>query len=238
MAMRKRTGMAPDNTGPAPELRTRDQHTDTKKKKKRRNSGSSEGKKRSSADAATRYATDTAIMPSDREPPGGGKEEEERRDKEEEEKEQLHQGEKEEEEEEEEQAEAVASRRVTWEEVGVGAWLGRACRGMGLMAPTLVQAQCIPPTLAGRDVIGSAKTGSGKTAAFALPILQRLSEEPHGVFALVLTPTRYGGTGDPPLHSLSLSLLTYPSAYDARSSRMCVCVCMRLYDQGAGHADR
>lgn len=78
----------------------------------------------------------------------------------------------------------------TWGEVGVGAWLGRACRELGLVAPTLVQARCIPPILAGRDVIGSAKTGSGKTAAFALPILQRLSEEPHGIFALVLTPTR------------------------------------------------
>lgn len=72
----------------------------------------------------------------------------------------------------------------------MGTWLGRACRAVGLNAPTPVQAGCIPPILAGRDVIGSAKTGSGKTAAFALPILQRLSEEPHGVFALVLTPTR------------------------------------------------
>ena len=42
----------------------------------------------------------------------------------------------------------------------------------------------------GRDVIGSAQTGSGKTAAFALPILQALAADPYGVFALVLTPTR------------------------------------------------
>lgn len=47
---------------------------------------------------------------------------------------------------------------------------------------------------AGRDCIGAAKTGSGKTAAFALPILQKLSEDPYGVFALVLTPTRYSTT--------------------------------------------
>lgn len=39
--------------------------------------------------------------------------------------------------------------------------------------------------------MGCAKTGSGKTAAFALPILQKLAEDPHGVFALVLTPTRF-----------------------------------------------
>ena len=43
---------------------------------------------------------------------------------------------------------------------------------------------------AGRNCIGAAKTGSGKTAAFALPILQKLSEDPFGVFAVVLTPTR------------------------------------------------
>lgn len=46
-------------------------------------------------------------------------------------------------------------------------------------------------TLEGRDCIGNAKTGSGKTIAFALPILQKLSVDPYGIFALVLTPTRY-----------------------------------------------
>jgi len=45
--------------------------------------------------------------------------------------------------------------------------------------------------LEGRDCIGNAKTGSGKTIAFALPILQKLSVDPYGIFALVLTPTRY-----------------------------------------------
>ena len=44
--------------------------------------------------------------------------------------------------------------------------------------------------VSGRDCIGCAKTGSGKTAAFALPILQKLSEDPYGIYALVLTPTR------------------------------------------------
>ena len=53
-----------------------------------------------------------------------------------------------------------------------------------------VQQGCIPAVLAGRDVIGTAHTGSGKTAAFALPILQKLAADPFGVFALVLTPTR------------------------------------------------
>ncbi|GFG36911.1 hypothetical protein Cfor_12461 [Coptotermes formosanus] len=60
----------------------------------------------------------------------------------------------------------------------------------GLKHPTPIQTNCIPRILAGDDCIGCAKTGSGKTFAFALPILQKLCEEPYGIFALVLTPTR------------------------------------------------
>ncbi len=56
--------------------------------------------------------------------------------------------------------------------------------------PVQVQQGCIPAVLEGKDVIGLAQTGSGKTAAFALPILQRLAQDPYGVFALTLTPTR------------------------------------------------
>ncbi|KAK9766510.1 putative RNA helicase [Basidiobolus ranarum] len=61
---------------------------------------------------------------------------------------------------------------------------------MSISSPTEIQRATISEILAGRDVIGGAKTGSGKTAAFALPILQKLSEDPYGVFGLVLTPTR------------------------------------------------
>ena len=61
---------------------------------------------------------------------------------------------------------------------------------MGLVTPTAVQQRCVPALLAGRDVLGEAPTGSGKTAAFALPVLDALSRDPYGVFALVLTPTR------------------------------------------------
>lgn len=61
---------------------------------------------------------------------------------------------------------------------------------VGLKCPTPIQENCIPKILAGDDCIGCAKTGSGKTLAFALPILQKLSEDPYGIFALVLTPTR------------------------------------------------
>ena len=56
--------------------------------------------------------------------------------------------------------------------------------------PTEVQAECIPAILAGRHVLGAAETGSGKTAAFALPIIRKLSDDPFGIYALVLTPTR------------------------------------------------
>eukprot|EP01087_Luapelamoeba_hula_P017347 TRINITY_DN5457_c0_g1_i1.p1 TRINITY_DN5457_c0_g1~~TRINITY_DN5457_c0_g1_i1.p1 ORF type:complete len:596 (+),score=125.96 TRINITY_DN5457_c0_g1_i1:56-1843(+) len=82
----------------------------------------------------------------------------------------------------------VKARKFT--EVGISPWLSRNCAAMGLHIPTLIQEQCIPPILQGKDVIGSAKTGSGKTAAFALPILQQLSLDPYGIFAVVVTPTR------------------------------------------------
>ncbi|KXN83681.1 ATP-dependent RNA helicase DBP8 [Leucoagaricus sp. SymC.cos] len=73
---------------------------------------------------------------------------------------------------------------------GISPALVAALTSMSIKVPTPVQAACIPPLLAGRDCIGNAKTGSGKTIAFALPILQKLSVDPYGIFALVLTPTR------------------------------------------------
>lgn len=63
-------------------------------------------------------------------------------------------------------------------------------RQLGFEEPTPIQAAAIPPLLAGRDVIGRARTGSGKTAAFGLPLLQRLDRKVAGVQALILTPTR------------------------------------------------
>src|SRR5215472_10471623 len=57
--------------------------------------------------------------------------------------------------------------------------------------PTPVQAQSIPPALAGRDVVATAQTGTGKTLAFVIPMLQKLSEtRGKGVRAVVLSPTR------------------------------------------------
>ena len=68
----------------------------------------------------------------------------------------------------------------------------RAVTAEGYTVPTPIQAQAIPPLLAGRDLCGTAQTGTGKTAAFALPILQRLAAGPGrgGIRALVLSPTR------------------------------------------------
>ncbi|WP_242371330.1 DEAD/DEAH box helicase [Anaeromyxobacter sp. SG26] len=60
----------------------------------------------------------------------------------------------------------------------------------GFEHPTPIQAEAIPPALAGRDVIGTAATGTGKTAAFLLPIIERLAGKPAGTRALVLAPTR------------------------------------------------
>ena len=72
--------------------------------------------------------------------------------------------------------------------------LQRAVADAGYVTPTPIQVQAIPHLLAGRDVLGCAQTGTGKTAAFALPILQRLASHPRrpgrGPRALILTPTR------------------------------------------------
>ncbi|KAL6782596.1 hypothetical protein ACKKBG_A07420 [Auxenochlorella protothecoides x Auxenochlorella symbiontica] len=79
---------------------------------------------------------------------------------------------------------------ATFRSLGLSDWMAGVCRGLGMPSPTAVQRACIPAILAGRDVIAVSQTGTGKTAAFALPILQLLARDPFGVFALVLTPTR------------------------------------------------
>uniref|UniRef100_A0A7N6F9P4 Probable ATP-dependent RNA helicase DDX49 n=1 Tax=Anabas testudineus TaxID=64144 RepID=A0A7N6F9P4_ANATE len=74
--------------------------------------------------------------------------------------------------------------------LGLSDWLVKQCKQLGINKPTPVQENCMPAILEGRDCMGCAKTGSGKTAAFVLPVLQKLSEDPYGIFCLVLTPTR------------------------------------------------
>ena len=75
-------------------------------------------------------------------------------------------------------------------DLGLGPELLDAVRDAGYAVPTPIQQQAIPVALRGRDLIGLAQTGTGKTAAFTLPIIQRLQGGPHRTRALVLTPTR------------------------------------------------
>jgi ATP-dependent RNA helicase DDX49/DBP8 len=79
---------------------------------------------------------------------------------------------------------------LSFSQLGLAEWAADTCKELGMKKPTPVQHHCIPRILAGDDVLGLAQTGSGKTAAFALPVLHRLAEDPFGVFALVVTPTR------------------------------------------------
>lgn len=79
---------------------------------------------------------------------------------------------------------------MSFSELGISKWLLKTLDDCKILSPTEVQKACIKPTLEGRDILACSKTGSGKTASFALPILERLAEDPYGVFAVVLTPTR------------------------------------------------
>ncbi|CAE6523263.1 unnamed protein product [Rhizoctonia solani] len=83
-----------------------------------------------------------------------------------------------------------APKDVTFASLGVKPSLVASLDAMSIRKPTPVQIGCLPSIISGRDCIGNAKTGSGKTMAFAIPILQKLSEDPYGIYALVLTPTR------------------------------------------------
>jgi len=78
----------------------------------------------------------------------------------------------------------------TFDSLGLSAPLLETLAQLGYEAPTPIQARTIPALLAGRDLIGQAQTGTGKTAAFALPILQQLDLKSRATQALVLTPTR------------------------------------------------
>jgi ATP-dependent RNA helicase RhlE len=75
-------------------------------------------------------------------------------------------------------------------ELGLSAKVLKAVRDAGYTTPTPIQAQAIPLVLKGRDLMGLAQTGTGKTAAFTLPIVDRLLDGPRRTRALVLTPTR------------------------------------------------
>ena len=82
-------------------------------------------------------------------------------------------------------------KRVPFTSLGLHADLLKGIRELGFVRPTPIQEAAIPPALEGRDLLACAQTGSGKTAAFLLPILHRLIDRPRRVTrVLVLTPTR------------------------------------------------
>jgi ATP-dependent RNA helicase RhlE len=93
---------------------------------------------------------------------------------------------------------ATPATTVTFDQFGLAAEILKAVAEQGYTTPTPIQEQAIPVVLAGRDVMGAAQTGTGKTASFSLPIIQRLlpqastsaSPARHPVRALILTPTR------------------------------------------------
>ncbi|XP_062216990.1 DEAD-box ATP-dependent RNA helicase 10 [Phragmites australis] len=92
-----------------------------------------------------------------------------------------------------ERQEEPARQASTFAELGICAELVEACDAMGWKEPTRIQSEAIPYALQGKDLIALAQTGSGKTGAFALPILQELLEKrdvQHPFFACVLSPTR------------------------------------------------
>ncbi|KAF8921428.1 DEAD-domain-containing protein [Mucidula mucida] len=86
--------------------------------------------------------------------------------------------------------EAGPSTPPTFKSLGLIEPLLKALEQMKFTTPTDIQVQALPSALEGRDIIGVAETGSGKTAAFALPILQKLWQEPKGLFACIMAPTR------------------------------------------------
>ncbi|KAK4351862.1 hypothetical protein RND71_027380 [Anisodus tanguticus] len=90
-------------------------------------------------------------------------------------------------------SEGVSFHANSFLELHISRPLLRACEALGYSKPTPIQAACIPLALTGRDICGSAITGSGKTAAFALPTLERLLYRPKNrpaIRVLILTPTR------------------------------------------------
>src|SRR6478672_3385168 len=89
-----------------------------------------------------------------------------------------------------EENEPVGEVSLSFAELGLDDRVLDALRDVGYETPSAIQAATIPPLLAGRDVVGLAQTGTGKTAAFALPILDRLNLSKKTPQALVLAPTR------------------------------------------------
>ena len=79
---------------------------------------------------------------------------------------------------------------ASFESFGLSEATMRAIKNKGYATSTPVQAGCIPPMLEGKDVIAKAPTGTGKTMAFGIPIIERIDPESEEVQAVILAPTR------------------------------------------------
>lgn len=80
--------------------------------------------------------------------------------------------------------------KVTFSELGLSAELLQAVNDLGFLVATTIQSEAIPVMLTGKDIIGQAQTGTGKTAAFGLPMLEKIKAEQKHVQALIMCPTR------------------------------------------------
>jgi ATP-dependent RNA helicase DDX49/DBP8 len=79
------------------------------------------------------------------------------------------------------------SENATFASIKVAPWLIASLSALEIKRPTAIQKACIPEILKGRDCIGGSRTGTGKTIAFAVPILQKWAEDPMGIYAVVIT---------------------------------------------------
>ncbi|KAF2738701.1 DEAD-domain-containing protein [Polyplosphaeria fusca] len=85
---------------------------------------------------------------------------------------------------------AKEEQKATFSSLNVAPWLVASLASMEIKKPTAIQQACIPEILKGRDCLGASRTGTGKTVAFAVPIMQKWASDPCGNFAVILTPTR------------------------------------------------
>ncbi|MCW2818563.1 MAG: box helicase, partial [Marmoricola sp.] len=87
-------------------------------------------------------------------------------------------------------SESIENDVPRFDELGLDPRIEKVLKDVGYETPSPIQAEAIPPLLAGQHVVGLAQTGTGKTAAFALPILSRLDMSQNSPQVLVLAPTR------------------------------------------------
>jgi ATP-dependent RNA helicase DDX49/DBP8 len=81
----------------------------------------------------------------------------------------------------------VVNQKLSFASLNVAPWLVASLASMEIKRPTGIQASCIPEILKGKDCIGGSRTGTGKTIAFSVPILQKWAEDPSGIFAVIIT---------------------------------------------------